>query len=361
MAEQDQDRSQEATPFKLQEAKRRGQVAKSLDINTLFQIAGGLVVMWLVGQRLIADGLSLAAGIFHQAAVLDFRIPALVDWSAHVAFTLGQIFAPFVLVVLVLSVLSNMVQTGPIFATFPLKPDPKRLNPIEGFKRVFSLQMLFNALKILIKLGLFITVAYYVITGMLPQVIGLIAVDPRTYPTVMLDHIWSLVFKLGLVLLVVALLDLLYTRWDYGKKMRMSHRELKEEVKRREGDPQVRAKIKELQREAAKRSKSLRRVPEADVLITNPTHYAVALKYERGAMSAPLLIAKAAGETALTMRHVAARCGVPIMERKSLAQQLFREVEIDQSVPVTLYEPIARLYAELYAARPGIVARGAVT
>src|SRR5581483_2756996 len=105
------------------------------------------------------------------------------------------------------------------------------------------------------------------------------------------------------------------------------------------GDPQVRAKIKELQREAAKRSKSLKRVPEADVLITNPTHYAVALKYERGSMAAPQLIAKSAGETALKMRRMAARCGVPVMERPSLARELFRSVDIDQPVPAALYEP----------------------
>jgi len=359
MAEQEQDQSEQATPFKLEEAKRRGQVAKSLDINTLFLIAGSLVVLMLWGQRFVADALKLVVSVFDRAAVFDFRIPALVGWSTELAMALAQLLAPFLIMVLVLGVLCNIAQTGPIFSAFPLKPDPKRLNPVQGFKNLFSRRLLFQAIKSFIKLILFSAVAYAVVTRMLPDIIGLIAVDPHAYPAAMIDHVSTLVFKIGLALLVVALLDLLYTRWDYAKKMRMSRRELKEEVKRREGDPHVRAKIKELQREAAKRSKSLKRVPEADVLITNPTHYAVALKYDRGAMAAPQVTAKGAGETALKMKQLAARCGVPVMERKVLARELFRAVDIDQPVPAALYEPIARLYAELYAARDAHV-RGAL-
>ena len=179
------------------------------------------------------------------------------------------------------AVLSNMVQTGPIFTFFPLKPDPKRLNPVQGFKRVFSRRMLFEALKTFVKLGLITATAYFVIDDMFPHLLAMPQIDPKAYPAVLLDAITSLVFKLVLVLLIVALLDLMYTRWDFGKKMRMSRREVKDEHKRREGDPHVRAKIKELQREAAKRSKSLGRVPDADVLITNPTHFAVAQQNDR--------------------------------------------------------------------------------
>lgn len=361
MAEQEQDQSEDATPFKREEAKRRGQVAKSLDVNAFFLIAGSLIVLSLWGQRFIADGLKLAVRIFAHAAVLDFRIPALIGWFAELAIALGQLFAPFAVVILVIAVFCNLAQTGPIFSPFPLKPDPKRLNPVEGFKRVFSRRIVFEALKTSIKLALFVPVAYAVVNGMLPDVIGLIAVDPHAYPIAMLDHVSTLVFKLTLALLVVALLDLMYTRWDYSKKLRMSRREMKDEVKRREGDPQVRAKMKELQREAAKRSKSLRRVPEADVLITNPTHYAVALKYDRGSMRAPVVIAKGAGETALDMRQLAGRHGVPVMERQSLARELFRTVDIDAAIPAALYEPIARLYAELYATVDTAAVRGAVT
>lgn len=361
MAEQEQDQSEQATPFKMQEARRRGQVAKSLDVNSFFLVAGALLALSSWGQRFVSEGLGIALRVFDRAGTLDFRVPALIGWFGEIAIAVGTLFAPFVAMVLALAALSNIAQTGPIFSSFPLKPDPKRLNPIEGFKRTFSRRVLFEVLKTSIKLGLFISVGYAVVNQMLPDVIGLIAVDPHTYPYALLHNVSTLVFKLALALLVVALLDLLYTRWDFSKKMRMSRRDVKEEVKRREGDPQVRAKIKELQREAAKRSQSLRRVPEADVLITNPTHYAVALKYERGSMGAPLLIAKGAGEVALDMRRVAARRGVPVMERQVLARELFRTVDINAPIPAALYEPVARLYAELYAANDVATVRGAMT
>jgi len=265
---------------------------------------------------------------------------------------IGAVLAPFFFMVLVLPILTKLFQTGPVFTFFPLKPDPKRLNPVQGFKRVFSLRMLFEAGKTFLKFGLFAAIAYGAIVGAFPSILSMPQVDPKGYAPMLLQAICALSFKLVLALFLIALLDLLYTRWDYAKKMRMSRRELKEEVKRREGDPQVRAKIKELQREAAKRSRSAQRVPDADVLITNPTHLAVALEYRRDEMKAPRLIAKGAGETAENMKSFARRSDVPVIERPGLARHLFREVDIDQPIPESAYEPVARIYAEIYAARP---------
>jgi len=358
MAEQDQDKSEQATPFKLEEARRRGQVVKSLDVNSLFIVAGSLALFSVSGMRFLAEGLSLQRDIFEQAPIMRFEISDLMHWFSAVATATGFILAPFFVMILVIAVLSNLVQTGPVFTFFPLKPDPKRMSPVQGFKRVFSRRALFEAFKTLLKLSLLVGVAYAVIVGMLPSLMAMPQIDPHGYPTVLFGAISSLLFKLTLVLLVIALLDFAYTRWDYAKRMRMSRRELKDEVKRREGDPHVRAKIKELQREAAKRSKSLGRVPDADVLITNPTHFAVALQYQREAMKAPRLIAKGAGETAEKMKAVARRYGIPVLERPPLARQLFREVDIDAPIPEAVYEPIARIYAEIYQPRHGAVRVG---
>lgn len=352
MAEQDQEKSEQATPFKLEEARRKGQVFKSLDVNSLFMIAGGIGLLAIGGTRFLADTLRLQRRILEQAPTVSFEISEFMMWCGSLVTALAFILTPFFLTVLLIAVFSNLAQTGPIFTFFPLKPDPKRINPVQGFKRVFSKRMLFEAAKTLIKLSLLATVAYLVIMSMLPGVLAMPQIDPKGYAPVLLDAILSLAFKLALVLLIVAILDFAYTRWDYGKKMRMSRRELKEEVKRREGDPHVRAKIKELQREAAKRSKSLGRVPDADVLITNPTHFAVALRYERESMRAPRLIAKGSGDIVEKMKRLARRGGVPVIERPPLARQLFREVDIDQAIPEGVYEPVARIYAEIYAAQP---------
>lgn len=351
MAEQDQDQSEQATPFKLQEARRQGQTAKSMEINSFFLIAGALALLSLWGLRFVAQGLAIERAIFDRAADLRFDIPELTAWLGAVGLVTTKALAPLFLLVVVVSVLASVAQTGPIFTFFPLKPDLKRLNPVQGFRRVFSPRMLFEAVKTIIKLALYTVIAYVVITDLLSAVLGMPYTDSHGYPAMLLQAVTSLVFKLALAILLVALLDLIYIRWDFGRKMRMSRREVKEEVKRREGDPLVRAKIKELQREAAKRAQSVRRVPDADVLITNPTHFAVALEYERGTMKAPRLIAKGAGDTAVAMKAVARRAGVPTVERPSIARQLFRDVDIDHPIPESAFEPIARIYAALYAAQ----------
>lgn len=355
MAEQEKDKTEKATPFKLDEARRRGQVAKSLDFNSLFVISGLLLVLYMWGHEFLRAGLALARSIFERAPVMVFDIPHIMAWFASIAAGIGVLLAPFMLVSVLVMIAGNMIQTGPIFTTFPLKPDMQRLNPVAGFKRVFSMKMVFEGVKSLIKLALFTTAAYIVITDMVPMLLSLMNADPRGYVQLVFPGIARLIFKLVMVLLIIAMLDFAYTRWDFGKKMMMSTRDIKEETKRRDGDPHVRAKIRELQREAAKRNKSLARVPDADVLITNPTHFAVALRYERTSMDAPQVIGKGAGEMALRMRELAARSGVVVLERKSLARELFRVVDIDRAVPGALFEQVARVYAELYALRPDAV------
>ncbi len=358
MSEQEQDKSEQATPFKLQEAKRRGQVAKSLDFNSFMLISGMLALVYFSGRHLVSAGLNIGRGVFEKAGVAKYDTDSLMSWLGQIADDTGHLLTPFFLIAIAVGVIASMVQTGPIFSVFPLKPDAQRLNPVQGFKRVFSMKMVFEGIKSLLKLALFSTVAYVVVLGALPKIMSMTGMDPRAYTWFMLDQTISLVFKLALAILAVALLDILYTRWDFGKKMRMSKREMKEEVKRREGDPHVRSKQRELQREAAKRAKSVSRVPDADVLITNPTHLAIALHYERGAGRAPRLLAKGAGDIALEMRHVAARHGIPVIERKQVARRLFAEVNIDAAIPEDMYEPVARIYAEVYAARTPSVGIG---
>lgn len=348
MADQDQDKSEEASPFKLDEAKRRGQVAKSLDFNSFMLLGGMLAVFYAWGRNTIEGGLRLERAVFAQAQSFAYDAPALLPWMAQLLIETGILLSPVFVAAIVLGLMSNLFQTGPIFSFFPLKPDVQRLNPVAGFKRIFSMRLLFEAVKSTLKLALFGAVAYMMIMAALPSILNMVQQDPRGYVWTLFDQIVTLVFKLLLVVMLVALLDLLYTRWDFGKKMRMSKREVKEEVKRREGDPQVRSKIRQLQREAAKRSQSIGNVPDADVLITNPTHLAIALRYERSRMPAPQVIAKGAGELALAMRKMALDHGVTIIEQRPLARQLFKDVEINQLVPEALYEPIAHVYADLY-------------
>lgn len=351
MAEQEQDRSEQATPFKLREAKKRGQVPKSLEVNSWFVLASFLIVLFIWGNSMIREMAHVNRTVFSYAGKLDFSPHELVLWLSGVFTSTVSIVIPIISVIAVVAVLMNFFQTGPIFSFHPIKPDFNKLNPVNGFKRIFSIRTVYETFKNLIKLALFGTIVYFFILGLLPQIMGFSHVDPDAYSFLMLDHIRDLILQLLALLLFIALIDLVYSRRDFSEKMKMSKREVKDEVKRREGDPQVRAKIKQLQREAAKRAQSIQRVPDADVLITNPTHLAIAIVYDRESMNAPHVIAKGAGDLALKMRQVARKNNVHVIENKPLARVLFKKVSIDHEIPSIFFEQVAKILVMVYSKR----------
>lgn len=355
MAEQDQDqnKTEPATPFKLREAKRRGQVWKSMELNSLLMLTGALLMLYWTGQDMVVEQLHLSQAILSKSGAIDLSPSQAYELFGATIEAMVQIFWPFIVALMLIGILSNVFQTGPIFSFFPLKPDVKRLNPVAGFKRIFSARMLFETIKTLIKLALLGVVLYFAIVSATGNSLGLLDTDPDAYPTFILSEIYLIFFKLLFALLIVALLDLLFTRWDFAKKMRMSRRELKDEVKRREGDPLIRAKLRELQREAAMRAKSLSRVPDADVLITNPTHISIAIKYDKETMASPQVIAKGAGELATKLREVARKNGIPIIENKKLARTLFKRAGLEQSIPEECFAQVAKVLVWIYSMQQG--------
>lgn len=356
MPEQEQNRTEAATPFKLREARRRGQVAKSLEVNSLVILATALGLLYAAGERVIQAQLAISRDLLARAHSVNLQPDLLL---AFVGELYGRLFSAFWLVVAAIvaaAVLANLLQTGPIFSFFPLKPDFSRMNPANGFKRVFSKRLLFETIKTLLKLALILTVVYFVMIAVLPLLMSLLDRDPASYPLFLLYVTRNVLFKLVLAVVFIALIDLAFTRWDFGQRMRMSRREVREELRRREGDPQVRARLRELQREAAKRSGSVKRLPEADVLITNPTHLAVALAYRRGEMDAPEVVAKGLGDQVAVMREIARKHNVPVVQDKALARALFREVNIDQPIPEALFPAVARTLAKVYRSRDGATA-----
>lgn len=347
--QQDQDRTEEATPFKLREAKKRGQVNKSMEINSLLILSIALGMIYLIGEKMVNGQAQLSRNLLSQANNYLFDATHIVSLFDAVVNQVLHIFWPFFVAIIVIGILSTMTQTGPVFSFHPLKPDVQRLNPVSGFKRLFSAKLLFESVKTIVKLALFATIIYLFVVSSIPKWLGLLDTSPDVYAYFFVDNSKTLIARLLLVLLIIAIMDLFFTRWDFAKKMRMSRREVKDEVKRRDGDPHVKAKIREQQREAAKRAGSLARVPEADVLITNPTHLSVALKYERGVMQAPEVIAKGAGDLALKMRQVASMHRVPIVENKPLARHLFKKVDIEQAITEDVYPVVAKILVWAFA------------
>lgn len=345
--EQEQNRTEKATPYKLSEAKRRGQVAKSLDLNTAVVTCGMFALLAASGEEYLRQLCLLCAKLFSGAADLEISSASWSVIAASLAFDVIAVLWPIALVGMLLAILANLIQTGPILSADPLKPKFERLNPVAGFKRVFNKRMLFEALKSCLKLlfcggllyGFFITLWF--------SMSALGGSDVQQLVHWLQEHATALLMRLGLALLVIGLLDLAYARWSFGKQMMMSTREVKEEVKRREGDPLIRAKIRELQRENLKQARSMGRLPQADVLITNPEHLAIALCYRRDEMNAPQVLAKGADSWAAEMRAVAHRHGIPIFQNRSLARQLFRRAQLDAPIPPESFLEVAKVYAEL--------------
>ena len=347
MAEQEQNPTEPATPFKLEEARKRGQVARSLDFNSLVMAWVLLLVAMLFGESVWRELATTSAAVFAGAAeptaelgVYFAGVRSFIEW------TIG-IVAPIALVALVLSTLANIVQTGPVFSSEPVKPKLERINPMAGFKRLYNKRMLFEALKSVLKLVLFTVTIGFFFVQLWPHLRELATPDANGQASWFAEWGLALLLRLALILTLIGLLDLAYSRWTYSRQMRMSRRELKDEVKRREGDPQIKAKIRELQRERLKQMQSTGKVGDADVLITNPTHLAVALKYVRGAMDAPEVIAKGSDAAAADMRWRAARHGVPIVERPPLARRLYRRTRVGQAVPPETFVEVARVYAAI--------------
>jgi flagellar biosynthetic protein FlhB len=261
------------------------------------------------------------------------------------------VLGPLFLTLAVVAVLTNLIQTGPIFSLHPLVPDLQRINPVSGFKKIFSMRTLFESAKSIVKLAILSAVVYMLVRDTIPGLMGLSVMEPKGYARLMIALVASLLVKLVLTLLGIALIDFGFTRWEFAKRMRMSKRDVKDESKNREGDPRIRSRIRELRKEVLKRSKSMAKVPSADVLITNPTRLAVALSYSHGKSGAPQVVAKGAGDLARKMRELAGRHNIPIVQNRELARALFREVDYDGYVPEKLYPQVAKIMVWVYTMR----------
>lgn len=348
MAEQEQDRSESATPHKLTEARKKGSVAKSVEISSVVVMAAWLLALRMWGGAASQGHAVLDIGIFSQMASLSFSESGILAWGTRVCLEVMVMLAPFLVAVVVAGILGHWGQTGPIFSFHPVKPDFNRLNPAEGLKKLFSTKALFDLGKNTLKLVLFSWILYLVLNSMRGELMGLLQADARSLGKHFLNDLTAVAFKLIMALAAVALLDLLFTRWDFAQKMRMSMREVKQEFKQREGDPKIKARIRELQNEMRKRGKGMKNLPDADVLVTNPTHLAVALQYKRGDMAAPVIVAKGAGDLVPKMKQVARAHGVMIVENKPLARALFK-VNMDSPVPGDQFAAVARLLVWVYA------------
>lgn len=351
MADAEQNRSEAATPHKLKKAREQGQVAKSRDLSLAIVLIATMLYAssqaWPVWRQVFAfaRGLMVEAG----SGGLD---PALLVTLLERMIRMCMVAAtPFLAVVVIAAIIGNLLQVGPLVAPATIEPNFERLNPVEGIKRLFSLQSIYQALRLLLKLVLLAIAVYFAIKKLLPQFYLLMGQGAMRQTKTLLDDISSLGLKVGAVFFLLAMFDWLLARRRFAKRMRMSRREVKDEVKQREGDPRIRGRLRELRRDVLKRSLAVSHTRSADVVITNPVHLAVALRYVEGEMSAPQLVAKGRGLMAAVMRSIASRHGIPIVPNPPLARALYRETEIDQHIPPAMYATVARIIVWVFARR----------
>ncbi|MEO7065610.1 MAG: EscU/YscU/HrcU family type III secretion system export apparatus switch protein [Rhodanobacter sp.] len=348
----EQSKTEQPTPYRLQEAHDRGQVPRSSDLS-------GVLVTIVFSLAFAVSSYTLAAALarsVRRTLLMAGNAPApsaaLMVWLQRTYEPFWQALVPLALAMVVTAVIASLVQTGPTFSATPLKPDFTRLNPAQGLKRIFSLQILWELFKLVLKVALLGGVGWALASSIHRRVDAAALAAPSSLAllfraTYVQVTVWALVL-LGLV----ALFDLWFTRREYTRKLRMSRRDLKDEVKRRDGDPDVRNKRKRLMSELLKHSRSVARVPEADIVLANPTHLAIALQYRPKTMRSPVVLSKGADAVAAQMRLLAARSGVPCLHSPELARALFRECRIDQAVPAHLYVQLAPVYRWLMK-RPG--------
>lgn len=350
MAEnQDLDRSEAATPFKLQKARERGQTPRSMDMVSSVVFLAAMLYLAAEGLDVARAFLRIAQSTLVEAGRLDAR--GLWPLMAGVVRNVLLELLPLFLLLPLAAFLGATAQTGTVLSTQPLQIDFRRLDPAAGFRRVLSVRTLFQGVRACVKLLVLGIVASLGLQALLPQFHALAAMSPAAFLSTMAEDMSGLGLKMALALLVVGLVDVAFTRHEFGRNMRMSRRELKDEYRDREGDPRIRGRLRELRRELLRRSRALRNTRGADVVLTNPTHYAVALRYVHGEMDAPRVVAKGAGQLAAAMRDIAARHRVAVVQNPALARRLFREADIDDSIPVDTHAEVARILVWIFALR----------
>lgn len=351
MAEQDSDLTEQATPYKLEQARRKGSVARSPEAVSAVMLVGLVVSIYANAWDGLKMTMRLQIGILARTSHLEWTSVGMAHWLGQVLLGVLNVLGPLFLVLVVVAVLANVAQTGPVLSLEAVKPDLNKLNPMNGVKRLFSMRTLYESMKSLVKLTLLGWLSWLTIRALIPGLIGLVLQDPKGYLRELVALAASLLVKLVLILVGIAVVDLVFVRWDFAKRMRMSKRDVRDESKNREGDPRIRARIRQLRRDMLKRSQSMRKVASADVLITNPTHLAIAVCYDHGTSAAPQVVAKGAGDLAHKMRDIATRNNIPIVQNRALARALFREVGYDDYVPEKLYPQVAKIMVWVYAMR----------
>lgn len=347
-----EEKTEKATPKRRREAREKGQVLQSKEINSAIIIIVSFLCLKIFGGHMFNYLLSFSNS-FYRDNLLKADLFNTGDINILMMRIIGIgviIVGPLTAIILILGLATSYLQVGFLFTTKTLEFKLSRLNPIEGFKRIISKRSLVELIKSIFKI---IIIGYLVYTYAIKEIYNifkLLELSVEGIVTFIGNIVVNVGIRSGIALFILAVFDYGYQWWDYEKNLKMSKQEIKEEYKQTEGNPQIKSKIKEKQRQMAMR-RMMQDVPKADVIITNPTHFAIAIKYDKETYEAPYVLAKGADLIAKNIKDMAKKHGIPTVENKPLAQTLYNTVEIGQIIPEELYQAVAEVLAYVYSLR----------
>lgn len=341
------EKTEKATPKKRQKAREEGQVAKSQDVSAALLLLAMFLLLLFAGKNIGEQMKQFFHSFFNRHLLMELTPENVKSLMIEMCYQAVLIVWPFLLIAAVISYFANYIQFGMLFTTQTLKFKLSALDPIKGAKKIFSMQAIVNLLKSIFKVSVVGIAAWLVLWNGKDDLLTLATKSVGDMLTVIGKLVIQLGFVIAILLIILAILDYMYQKFQHEKQLRMSKQDIKDEYKMSEGDPQIKSKIKQKQREMAM-SRMMQEVPNADVVITNPTHFAVAIKYDGESMQAPVVIAKGQDFVALKIRKIAEEHDIITMENKILARTLYAQVEIQQSIPEDLFQAVAEVLAYVY-------------
>jgi flagellar biosynthetic protein FlhB len=344
-----QEKTEKATPKKRRDVREKGNIPQSRELNSALALIGCFAVLYIFASFIVNTlrehvqymlTISVNDGLFSVEGIQGLLISSVTG--------LIKASAPVAGAALCLGIIASYVQVGFVFTTKPLMPNFNRLNPVEGFKRIFSRRTLVQLLKSLIKIGAVGYLTYRYLIARYPETPKMLDMEPENIMGMIGVTVIRVGILAGAVLLALAIMDLYYQRYEHEKSIMMTKQEIKEEYKQIEGNPQIKSKIKETQRLISMR-RMMSEVPKADVVITNPTHLAVALKYQPDYAKAPYVVAKGKDLIALKIKEIATENEIQLVENVGLARSLFETTDIGDVIPPELYQAVAEVLAFVYS------------
>ena len=349
MAEDNKDqKTEEPTSKRITDTEEKGNFAHSREINSSFILLAALLGFMILGEQSTRHVMGSWTEMFSQSWTLQLTTEELFKVTVNSMKAFLKIAAPFLILVMLAGLMSNLIQIGGLrFSSHPLIPKFSKLSPLKGFGRIFSKNSLMELFKSLFKVGIISVISYFVIKSHWKEIPPLMGFGVGQILSFMGFVALEIIFHVLLVMIFLSLLDFAFQKFTYLENLRMTKQEVKEERKETDGNPQIKQRIRTVQMEMA-RKRMMAAVPEADVIVTNPTHISVAIKYDTLNFAAPIVVAKGVGPIAMRIREIAKENDIPLVEDKPLARTLNKTVEVGQMIPASLYKAVAEILAYVY-------------